>query len=173
MDENELGLMTDHTKRGEVVGKKCDDFTLKDHLGNNFTLSEALSTHIVLLAFYPGGPIHPICTGQFCEYRDTREEFDKLNVKIYGVSNDPIDKQAKFAQGNGYPFLFLQDSYNKVAKQFMCTSKFMLNRVSRAIVIINQDMILLYRYVEPTVFTRRGSFELINILKDLKNEGLI
>jgi len=45
--------------------------------------------------------------------------------------------------------------------------------VSRAVFIINSKGLILYRYVEPTILTRRKPEELIAILDDLKANKLL
>jgi hypothetical protein len=49
----------------------------------------------------------------------------------------------------------------------------MLGAVSRAVCVVSKKGFVLYRYIEPTVLTRRKAAELIGILEDLKKNSLI
>jgi len=79
----------------------------------------------------------------------------------------------QLADHRGNPFQFLRDPENKIAKSFGCSSKFMLGTTSRAVSIVNQKGIILYHYVEPTVLTRRGSTELLQVISQLKKNHLL
>lgn len=152
---------------------KAPNFTLHDQRGNPFELKQKIAAAPHLLVFYPGGAIRPVCTRQFCDYRDNFEGFRPFGLHIVGICDDPISSLARFADENRYPFTFLSDPKNQVAKSYNCSSFFMMGHVSRAIFIINKGRLILYQYVEPTIFTRRGSQELIGILTDLQSHGLI
>lgn len=161
------------SKRGKVLAQKIDDFCLYSADGQSFDLGQLLASGPCLLAFFPGGPVKPVCWSQFCDYRDNYDQFKKFNIKIIGISTDSLEKQREFAQKNEYPFLFLTDPNNIVAKKLKATSFFMLGGVSRAVYVINPQKILLYQYVEPTWLTRRKSPELLGVLKDLQDLGVL
>jgi peroxiredoxin Q/BCP len=158
--------------QGVVVGSKAPDFKLKDHTGKDWTLKDVVAHSPAILVFYPSD-FSPVCTKQFCNYRDALEEFKELDVKIFGISSNSMESHAEFSQKYSIPFVFLSDPDKAVAKAYDCTSVFMLNTVSRAVCIINKKGIILYRYVEPTILTRRKSEELVGILKDLKTHALL
>lgn len=158
--------------RGTTVGKKAPDFTLVSHKGVNVSLYEELKLGPVMLVFYPGD-FQPVCTKQLCNYRDHLQDFAKLSVRIVGISANDGAHHQKFAEEYDLPFRLLSDPGHKISKQFECTSVLMLGRVSRAVVIINNQGIVLYRYVEPTTLTRRKSEELLQILQDLEKNGLL
>ncbi len=160
-------------QHGKVIGKKSPDFTLFSTQSKELTLSQLLLTSPVMLAFYPGGTVKPVCNGQFCDYRDNYEQFKEFNLNIIGISSEDIKKQEEFAKMNSYPFTFLTDPGNKVSKLFNVKSVFIPNTSMRAIFIIGQDMTILYRYVEATFLTRRGSKELVTVLKELRELSLI
>lgn len=165
--------MRNEDGKGRALGKKALAFSLPSHLGTTYHLQDGLKKSHVMLAFYPGGIYHPVCTGQFCDLSDHNDEFAAYNLNIIGISNDKAEKQAEFAKDKKYPFTFLEDSGHKVAKSYGCNTLFMLGGTSRAIFIIHQSGIILYRFVEPTILTRRGSLEILSILDDLKKNSLI
>ncbi len=158
---------------GKVIGQAAPSFVLLDSNGQSFDLSVEGAKRPLLLAFYPGGHMPLVCSAQFCDYRDALDQFSKYNVEIIGISSDPAEKQKEFAQKNNYPFRFLVDTKNVVAKQYGSTSILSMGRAARSIFIIHKGKIILYRYIEPINLTRRGSAELIGILEDLKTNNLI
>jgi peroxiredoxin Q/BCP len=157
---------------GLVIGKKAPDFSLFDHEGNEVTLSQKTKDAPILLAFYPGD-FTPVCTKQLCNYKDNMNEFEKYGLEILGISSNTTEKHKEFDAKYSFPFKLLSDPGGKVAKMYGCSSKLMFGNLSRAVFIINKGGIILYRYVEPTVLTRRKADELIGILEDLRTNGIL
>lgn len=158
---------------GKVIAERAPNFRAYDQVGNPFELYDRLKTNHIIMCFYPGGRIKPTCKKQFCSYRDNFELFEQFNVEIIGISPDKQSTLADFARENSYPFTFLGDSSGKIATLYKCESIFMLGKHSRAIFVIHQSGTILYRYVEPTVLTSKGSKELLKILKDLARLNLL
>lgn len=168
-------MASEETKRegsGAVVGKRAMDFILDDHEGNEVSLREACKVAPVMLVFYPGD-FTPVCTKQLCNYRDNMSQFAEMGIQIFGISGNGPEEHKKFASEYNFPFLLLSDPGKSVAKKFGCTSLLMFGGVSRAVFIINTDMLILYRYVEPTSLSRRSADELLGILRDLRSHKLI
>ncbi len=69
-----------------AVGEKVQDFTLKDHHGKDFTLSE-FKGRKVLLSFHPLAWTS-ICAKQMQSLEDNRDYFEKKNTVAVGVSVD-------------------------------------------------------------------------------------
>lgn len=157
---------------GKVLGTKAPDFLLKDHLGTEWKLSDAVKAGSALLVFYPGD-FKLICTRQMCNYRDAFPSFQNLNINLLAISSNSPESHLEFSKQYELPFPLLSDPKQTVADAYGCRSIFMLGAISRAVCIVNHDGFLLYRYVEPTTATRRKSEELIGILQDLKSHNLI
>lgn len=49
----------------------------------------------VILAFYPGD-FTAVCTKQFCNYRDGREELDGLDAEVVGISPQDVGSHERF-----------------------------------------------------------------------------
>jgi peroxiredoxin len=155
-----------------TIGLKAPDFTLMSHLGNPVSLKDQLSKGPVMLAFYPGD-FTPVCTKQLCSYKDHEDDFKRFNLQILGISANPPESHAKFAQHYGFRFPLLTDEKRAVSKAFGCTSLLMLGGVSRAVFILDSQGTILYRYVEPTILTRRKPGELLRILENLRSNKLL
>ncbi len=141
------------------------DFTLQAHNGEMITLSEQIQKSPAMLVFYPGD-FTPVCTAQLCDYRDNIDLFDQLNVTIFGISKNSVEQHKKFAEQKQFSFLLLTDPKNRVAKAFGCTSKYLLGMVSRAIVVVNMNGEIIYKYVESIPMTRRKADEIVLQIKD-------
>jgi peroxiredoxin Q/BCP len=157
---------------GVAVGRKAPDFVLKDHQGKSVRLSEEYSKGPVMLVFYPGD-FTPICTKQLCTYRDNLVAFEELGIQILGISVNGRERHEEFVTKYRFPFRLLSDDRHVVSKLFECTSFLMLGKVSRAVVIVNNQGMVLYRYVEPTTLTHRKADELLKILQDLSKNKLL
>lgn len=75
------------------VGDRAPDFTVPQAGGEtyndlaSFTLSEELGDGPLVLAFYPAA-FTSGCTAEMCTFRDSMEEFDRLDARVYGLSVD-------------------------------------------------------------------------------------
>lgn len=157
---------------GTVVGTHAPNFVLPDHTGQDVALNEFCREGPVLLVFYPGD-FTPVCTKQLCNYRDNLDQFFKFGIRVVGISSNSVEDHKRFAARYQFPFPLLSDQDKTVAKLYKCHSFLMFGAVSRAVFIIDKNQRILYRYVEPTVLTRRSADELVGILRDLKAHNLI
>lgn len=89
------------------VGDVAPDFTLRNHRGEEVTLSGLRGQNVVLV-FYPFA-FSGTCTGELCAIRDSIEEFETAGVKVLAISCDPMHSLAAFAKEEGYTFDLLSD----------------------------------------------------------------
>jgi peroxiredoxin Q/BCP len=100
-----------------VIGKPAPDFSLPSTSGEPVSLRQFKNKKTVVLYFYPKDET-PGCTKEACGFRDLREDFEKVNAVILGVSNDPIDSHQKFREKHKLPFDLLADEDAAVSKAF-------------------------------------------------------
>jgi peroxiredoxin Q/BCP len=124
------------------AGAAAPDFTLPDQDGDEVSLSGLLGETIVLY-FYPRADT-PGCTTQACGVRDRSAEYQAADVRVIGVSPDPVDAVAKFADKFDLDFTLLADADHAVADAYgtwveksMYGKKYM--GVQRATFIIGPD----------------------------------
>ena len=100
-----------------TVGQTAPDFTLVNQAGQKVTLSD-LRGRTVVLVFYPFA-FSSICTGELCDLRDRRGEFDDDTV-LLGISVDPKHALRVFAEQEGLGFDLLSDfwPHGAVAQQY-------------------------------------------------------
>src|ERR1700716_664872 len=76
-----------------AVGEPAPDFELPGTDGS-FRLSDHRGERVVLL-FYPGDNT-PVCTRQFCSYRDRADDFAALNATVVGISSQDLGSHEGF-----------------------------------------------------------------------------
>jgi len=100
-------------KPGDTVA----DFELPDQTATPRKLSALLSNGPVVLFFYPAA-MTPGCTKEACHFRDLAAEFAAVGASRVGISVDPVQKQAKFADTQKFDYPLLSDAEGTVATQF-------------------------------------------------------
>ena len=123
-------------------GELAPDFTLTDHDGSSFTLSEAVRRGRVVLFFYPAAMSRG-CTKESCHFRDLAAEFAALGAERVGVSMDDAARQARFAQKNSLDFPLLSDVGGAVAALYGVKRGIDALRVKRATFVIDTDRTIL------------------------------
>jgi peroxiredoxin Q/BCP len=124
------------------VGDSAPDFELPGTDGN-FRLSEHLGERVVLL-FYPGDNT-PVCTKQFCSYRDDSEEIKALGATVVGISHQDLASHEEFISSNSLTIPLLADVDKKVAKLYGLSAPVLGTR--RAALIIDEEGVIRYRHV--------------------------
>ena len=116
------------------VGDQAPDFELEGTDGP-FRLSEQRGRRVVLL-FYPGDNT-PVCTRQFCSYRDQAEDVDALDAVVVGISSQDLDSHELFKAQHGLNIPLLADTDNAVAKAYGAHAPILGTR--RAVVIVDEN----------------------------------
>ena len=117
------------------IGVKAPDFTLLDKEGNEVTLSNILKDHeTIVLYFYPKDSTAG-CTKQACGFRDSYEEYRKLNVPVIGISKDSVKSHMNFATKQELPFILLSDPELKAINAYdVYKEKKLYGKVSMGVV---------------------------------------
>jgi peroxiredoxin len=89
-----------------TVGQPAPDFTLVNQRGEEVTLSQLRGRKVVLV-FYPFA-FSGICTGELCDLRDRRGDFDDDTV-LLGISVDTKHALRVFSEREGLGFDLLSD----------------------------------------------------------------
>jgi thioredoxin-dependent peroxiredoxin len=98
------------------VGDDAPELTLPDQNGDTHTLSDYRGQW-VLVYFYPRDNT-PGCTIEACAMRDHFPEFEKLDVRVFGISTDSAKKHANFAKKYNLPFTLLADDNQEAVEVF-------------------------------------------------------
>jgi peroxiredoxin Q/BCP len=123
------------------VGDPAPDFTL-DGTAGPFRLSEQRGRRVVLL-FYPRDN-SPVCTRQFCSYRDRAEDVDGLDAVVVGISSGDLDSHAGFAARHELNVPLLADVDGSVAKSYGAHAPVVGTR--RSVVIVDEAGVVRHRH---------------------------
>ncbi len=122
------------------VGEQAPDFELPG-TGGTFKLSEHRGERVVLL-FYPGDNT-PVCTRQFCSYRDRAEDFAALDATVVGISAQDLDSHRGFAAKHSLNVPLLADSDGAVARAYGAHGRL---GTKRAVVVIDEQGVVRHRH---------------------------
>lgn len=138
------------------IGNMAPAFTLLNQRGEKVSLKDFRGKKHVVLYFYPKA-MTPGCTTQACGIRDSRQDFDKLDTVVLGVSPDPVKRLQKFEEKQGLNFDLLSDEDHAVADKYGVwgPKKFMgreFDGIHRNTFIIGKDGRL--KHIIPKVKTK-------------------
>ncbi len=98
------------------TGEQAPAFTLKDQNGNAVSLSDFEGMNVVIY-FYPKA-MTPGCTTQACGLRDSTFDLRDGEIKVLGISADPVEKLKKFEEKEKLNFTLLSDPDHQVAEAY-------------------------------------------------------
>jgi thioredoxin-dependent peroxiredoxin len=124
-----------------AVGEPAPDFELAG-TGGSFRLSDNRGRRVVLL-FYPGDET-PVCTKQFCSYRDRAGDMASLDAVVVGISGQSLDSHARFAENHGLNVPLLADEDGAVAKEYGAWAPVVGTR--RAVVMVDEQGVVRHRH---------------------------
>ena len=125
------------------VGAIAPDFELAGTGGKTYRLSSYRGSPVIL-AFYPGD-FTPVCTRQFCSYRDDGDRIEQLGVTMLGISPESVERHEAFSHKHGLTVPLLADEGRKVAKLYGVTG--IGGLVRRSIFLIDEERVVRYRHV--------------------------
>ena len=126
-----------------AVGSPAPPFTLPGTGGRSYSLDDFAATGVIL-AFYPGD-FTPVCTKQFCSYRDDGDRIEALGVSMVGISPQSVDSHERFSRRHGLTVPLLADTDKRVAKAYGVLGPGGL--VRRAIFLVDGGGTVRYRHV--------------------------
>ncbi|HEX6744277.1 MAG TPA: peroxiredoxin [Solirubrobacteraceae bacterium] len=144
------------------VGDLAPDFTLESTDGS-FRLSEHRGQRVVLL-FYPGDET-PVCTRQFCSYRDRADDMSALDAVVVGISDQDVESHEAFAAHHGLTVPLLADVGREVAKAYGASAPVLGTR--RAAFVIDEDGIVRHRVVHALGLDFQSADDLAEALDSL------
>jgi thioredoxin-dependent peroxiredoxin len=123
-----------------AVGEQAPDFELEGTEGH-FRLSDHRGERVVLL-FYPGDNT-PVCTKQFCSYRDRPDDLAGLGATVVGISAQGLESHRGFIEKNHLTVPLLADEDGAVAKAYGAHGRL---GTKRAVVILDEDGVVRHRH---------------------------
>ncbi|WP_430297966.1 thioredoxin-dependent thiol peroxidase [Sinomonas sp. B1-1] len=98
------------------TGQQAPDFTLPDASGHDVSLTDFRGRRAVVY-FYPKAAT-PGCTTEACDFRDSLDALNAAGVSVIGISPDPVEDIASFAEDFSLTFPLLADDGASVAKEW-------------------------------------------------------
>ncbi len=125
------------------VGDEASPFELEGTESRTYRLSDYLGTGVIL-AFYPGD-FTPVCTRQFCSYRDDGDRLEALGVPMMGISPQSVESHERFAAQHGLTVPLLSDPGKKVARSYGVVGPG--GFIRRSVFLVDGQGVLRYRHV--------------------------
>jgi peroxiredoxin (alkyl hydroperoxide reductase subunit C) len=131
------------------AGADAPEFTLKDHRGQDVSLSDYRGGKVVL-CFYPND-FSPVCTDQLSVYQEVKPEFDAAGVTLLGISVDHSWAHRAFRKELGIEFTLLADFHPKgeVATAYGAYLSDW-GTTNRSLVLIDEDGVVRWVHESPT-----------------------
>ena len=126
-----------------AVGDRAPDFELRGTGGDTLRLADFRGRWLVL-AFYPGD-FTPVCTRQFCSYRDAADRLDELDAEVIGVSPQTLDSHERFRAKHSLTVPLLADPERAMIRAYGVLGPG--GMVRRSIFIVDPEGIVRYRQV--------------------------
>ena len=98
------------------AGDTAPAFALADDAGNTVSLADYAGQR-VLVYFYPRANT-PGCTKEACDFRDSLEQLNDLNIAVVGISRDKPEALAKFRADHELNFPLLSDPDKSVMTSY-------------------------------------------------------
>jgi thioredoxin-dependent peroxiredoxin len=141
--------------RGPQVGDPAPDFALNGTTGP-FKLSAHRGCKVILL-FYPGDDT-PVCTKQFCSYRDNAADLSQLDAIVVGISSQDVGSHERFTAKHDLNVPLLADVGGDVAKAYGVHAPIVGTR--RAVIIVDEQGTVRYRHTHALGLNFAGVDEL-------------
>ena len=98
------------------IGSMAPDFTLPNQNDEMISLSNLKGKKIIIWFFPKANTPGWIIEGQ--GFRDEFKHFENKNVVILGISADPVSKQKKFCDKQGFPYDLLSDESHEMLESY-------------------------------------------------------
>ena len=125
------------------VGDHAPGFELEGTGSRRYRLAD-YSESGVILAFYPGD-FTPVCTKQFCSYRNDGDRIEALGLPMVGISPQSVESHERFARRHGLRVPLLSDPGKQVARAYGVVGP--AGFIRRAIFLVDETGIVRYRHV--------------------------
>ena len=103
-----------------AVGSAAPDFSLKQKTASGLVdvkLADNLGKKNTVILFFPLA-FSPVCTEEFCTFRDNWAKWAELGCDVYGISVDSPFVVKKFRELENIPFPILSDFNKTVSRAY-------------------------------------------------------
>jgi peroxiredoxin len=130
-------------------GAKAPDFTLRDHEGNEVSLSDFAGRKLIL-AFYPLD-FSPVCSDQLSIYQEVLGEIEDRGATLVGVSVDSAFCHKAFREQLNLTMPLLADFHPK-GEMSSAYGAYREDRgaTNRSLVLVGEDGTVKWSYASPS-----------------------
>jgi peroxiredoxin Q/BCP len=128
--------------KGPRVGAVAPNFELAG-TGGRFRLSDHRGERVVI-CFYPGDET-PVCTKQFCSYRDRADDLSALDATVIGISGQDVESHDRFTAHHGLTVPLLADVDRAVARSYGVTRPVL--GTQRATFVVDEAGVVAWRKI--------------------------
>lgn len=125
------------------VGDTAPQFELEGTGSRSYSLADYRGEGVIL-AFYPGD-FTPVCTKQFCSYRDDGDRIEALGVPMVGISPQSVESHVRFAERHGLSVPLLSDPRKDVARAYGVVGPG--GFIRRAVFLVDREGVVRSRHV--------------------------
>ncbi len=125
------------------VGESAPDFELDGTGERTYRLADYGGSGVIL-AFYPHD-FTPVCTRQFCSYRDDGDRIESLGVPMLGISPQSVESHERFAAHHGLTVPLASDPDKRVARSYGVLGPG--GFIRRAVFLVDGECVVRYRHV--------------------------
>ncbi len=153
---DDLPIPEDDGDCDHLLNSQLPSIQLKSTTGGIVDISEAKGT--VVIFFYPmnGKPDSPPmigwndipgargCTPQACSFGDNYSKLEKLGVKVYGISSQPLADQKEASSRLSLPYELLNDSGFEITKAMnLPTFEYESSKYIKRITVISRGGVIM------------------------------
>jgi|TARA_B110000467_G_scaffold35463_1_gene32414 peroxiredoxin len=155
-----MSQLNDRAPLFELKNTNKEAVSLSDHIGKP-----------VVLAFFPGA-YTGVCDTEMCTLRDSMAVFNDLSTTVFGISVDSPWANGAFSKEYDLNFALLSDYNREVVRKYDVTFNGLgglegYESSNRAVVIIDSDGIIKYRWVAENPGVEPNYDEIISTLKNM------
>jgi glutaredoxin-dependent peroxiredoxin len=131
------------------VGTRVPEFELPEAFGGTVRLSEVLSSHAVVLAFYPSD-WGVMCAVEMKMLQELGSRFEEAGSQVVGISTNSVFSHSAWKLHMNFTFPLLADFDGRVSGLYgvlVGDEGYMRGRSMRAVFIVDRDRTLRYRWI--------------------------
>jgi len=150
---------------------KFPEFCLKDEENKDFCIKDIKSKWKIIY-FYPKDNT-PGCTNEAMDFSKLKEEFERENTFIIGISADSIDSHKKFKEKYNLKIKLLSDPKKEIIKKLAWGKKKLYGReyegIIRTTYLLNENNEIIK--VWKNVKVKGHAEEVLNFIKELNKQN--
>ena len=146
-------------------GDPAPPFTLPDATGKPVSLADHRGSPVILYA-YPAAAT-PGCTTQACDFRDNLGSLAAAGYVVLGISPDPVDKLAAFAESESLTFPLLSDPDRSVLTAYGAFGEKQLYGKTVTGVIRSTFVIDAQGYIERAMYNVKATGHVAKLRREL------